>query len=290
MAVDSGAKNELVETVLHDAYSKLWQCCGVVFRHGNDDQAMCECHVPVPPSLVPCRCHDMIRYGTNSMSQVHDCSSAVKLERHAHSPLLCKGLLQSWTLGIGHWTLDNIGLYLTTNSMIYHWLDWTRIESELPGTLRGTERQIEREREDYCWSACIFYPTAGGNHENAPCLQSLLPAAHLSSSSFKFQGMLVVDLTKPHARRTHIRNGSQFSEAVRRAMTLVFGENFTAMQNEEGTLVASSTLCRATYKLDISHMILRQQQWKSRRELGQTYAIQLRSLVVMLVSVAEFAV
>ena len=73
-------------------------------------------------------------------------------------------------------------------------------------------------------------------------------------------------------------------------MTLVFGENFTAMQNEEGTLVASSTLCRATYKLDISHMILRQQQWKSRRELGQTYAIQLRSLVVMLVSVAEFAV
>ena len=61
-------------------------------------------------------------------------------------------------------------------------------------------------------------------------------------------------------------------------MTLVFGENFTAIQADSETLVAKSTLCRATYKLDLAHMILRQQQWASRREANQSYAIQLRSL------------
>ena len=93
---------------------------------------------------------------------------------------------------------------------------------------------------------------------------------------------------QPEPRGRLLRNKKTMAEAVQKSFDLVAGheERKALESNDSGP--SGATMSRACMKLDLSHMILRQQQWYQRKADGENYVVQLGFLSTCIICFVLF--
>ena len=76
-------------------------------------------------------------------------------------------------------------------------------------------------------------------------------------------------------RRRHLRAGSKFADAVINAVELVFGGNVLSDTEVKSHTPSEATFSRASAKVDLLHMSLREAEWTNWRSSGRQTSIQL---------------
>ena len=72
-----------------------------------------------------------------------------------------------------------------------------------------------------------------------------------------------------------LRNKKTMAEAVQKSFDLIAGNEERNAHESGDSGPSGATMSRACMKLDLAHMILRQQQWYQRKTDGVNYVVQL---------------
>ena len=75
-----------------------------------------------------------------------------------------------------------------------------------------------------------------------------------------------------------LRDKKSVAEAVQRSFDLIAGHDQRRAHASTDSGPSSATMSRACMKLDLCHMILRQQHWLERQNAGDRYVVQLSFL------------
>lgn len=71
---------------------------------------------------------------------------------------------------------------------------------------------------------------------------------------------------KSTPRRMHSKSADTLTATVKTVIQLVFGDDTGSAETEDGEesmrVASSATLSRATYRIDLLHMILRRKKWE----------------------------
>ena len=86
---------------------------------------------------------------------------------------------------------------------------------------------------------------------------------------------VLLQLKPTELRGRLLKSKKTMADAVQKSFDLVAGHEERKAIESSDTGPSGATMSRACMKLDLSHMILRQQQWSQRKADGVKYVVQL---------------